>query len=44
MEIEDLYTNTMQNMNREWECIDDRDRIMKELQETEDIDEFYKIL
>ena len=44
MEIEEMYTNRMQNSNREWDSQDDRDKIVKELIECEDINDFYRIM
>ena len=44
MEIEELYTIRMQNSNREWDSQEDRDKVLKELLECEDIDEFYRIM
>jgi len=44
MEIEELYSIRMQNSNREWDSQEDRDKVLKELLECEEIDEFYRIM
>jgi hypothetical protein len=34
----------MQEVNREWDTEDDRERILKQLNENEDIGELYKLI
>jgi len=44
LEMEALYTSTMKGMNREWEVPDVREKTLNEIQEVENIEQFYKLL
>jgi hypothetical protein len=44
LEIEALYSSTMEGLQREWDTPEVREKILEELREVEDLDIFYKIL
>ena len=44
LEIEALYSSTMKDLSREWDTPEIRETIIAEIRETDDIEEFYKLL
>lgn len=44
MEIEALYTNCMNNLNREWDTPEERQKIFDQISRNEEAGEFYRLL
>lgn len=44
LEIEALYTNCMNNLNREWDTPEERQKIFDQISRNEDVGEFYRLL
>lgn len=44
LDIEALYSNTMKDLNREWDTPEIRESILEEVRNLEEVEDFYKIL
>lgn len=44
LEIEALYTSTMEGLQREWDTPEVREQILEQLREVDDLEMFYKLL